>query len=74
MIVTITTDSPNIVFGNNQPQIAVKVELKRDGIDGKSAYDIALENGFVGTETDFARSLQNISTIDLSLNYNIAKL
>jgi hypothetical protein len=74
MIVTITTDSPNIVFGNNQQRINVVVDLKKDGIDGKSAYEIAVENGFVGTEIEFAQSLLDISYIDLTLNYNISKL
>ena len=30
----------------------------KDGKDGKSAYDIAVENGFVGSENDWIESLQ----------------
>lgn len=29
------------------------------GIDGKSVYQLALDNGFVGTETDFLDSLRD---------------
>jgi hypothetical protein len=35
MIVEITTDSPDIVFGNASAKTVVTVELKKDGIDGE---------------------------------------
>jgi hypothetical protein len=34
MIVEITTDSPDIVFGNSGEKMIVTVDLKKDGIDG----------------------------------------
>jgi hypothetical protein len=64
MIVTIECDSPNVVFGNSPMPIKVVVELHKDGIDGidgidgKSAYQIAVQYGFVGTEQEWAESLQ----------------
>jgi hypothetical protein len=39
MIVTITTDSPNLVFGNNQQRVNVVVDFKKDGIDGAQGND-----------------------------------
>lgn len=60
MIVRIECDSPNVVFGNSQKLTQVIVELKKDGIDGKSAYQIAVENGYTGTESDFAEMLLSI--------------
>lgn len=43
------------------------------GDTGLSAYQIAVNNGFVGTEIEWLASLP-ASTIDILLNYNIAKL
>lgn len=36
----------------------------KDGEDGKSAYQYAVENGFIGTEKEFAEYLSNIKTLD----------
>ena len=60
MIVTIECDSPNVVFGNSPMPTKVVVELTKDGIDGKSAYLIAVENGYTGTEAEFAVLLNSI--------------
>ena len=35
MIVEITTDSPDVVFGNASQKMVVTIELKKDGIDGE---------------------------------------
>lgn len=32
--------------------------LNTDGLKGKSAYEIAVDNGFIGTETEWLKSLQ----------------
>ena len=37
------------------------------GKAGKSAYDIALENGFIGTEQDFGNSLSQMIEMQMSL-------
>ena len=34
---------------------------KKDELQGQSAYEIALQNGFVGTETEWLASLQGIT-------------
>lgn len=60
MIVTIECDSPNVVFGNSPTPNKVVVELTKDGIDGKSAYQIAKEAGYPGTEAEFAVLLNSI--------------
>lgn len=41
------------------------------GIPGKSAYKIALENGYTGTEIEFGEALKNISETDLT-HYDVA--
>ena len=75
MIVEVSHSGTAKVLINNSPlPIKVEVQLFRDGSNGKSAYQIATENGFVGTEQEWALTLQNISQIDLTLIYNIAKL
>lgn len=41
------------------------------GSDGKSAYQIATENGFLGTESDWLLSLKgNVNIVDLTLPVN----
>lgn len=35
----------------------------KDGVDGKSAYEQAVEGGFVGTEQEFTKSLNNLNEI-----------
>lgn len=35
-----------------------------DGVDGKSAYDFAVEQGFVGTEIDWIESLKGTNGVD----------
>jgi hypothetical protein len=35
----------------------------KDGADGKSAYDYAVEGGFVGTEQEFTDALNNLNEI-----------
>ncbi|OIQ39185.1 MAG: hypothetical protein BM563_05080, partial [Bacteroidetes bacterium MedPE-SWsnd-G1] len=35
-----------------------------DGVDGKSAYDVAVDNGFVGTEADWLLSLEGADGTD----------
>ena len=72
--VQVSASKPGIVTVLQNQPINVEVQLFRDGSNGKSAYQIAVENGFVGTEQEWALTLQNISLIDLTLNYNIAKL
>ena len=51
-------------------------EIKGTGNDGKSAYEIAVDNGFVGTETEWLESLKgekgtSISSITKDDNENI---
>lgn len=74
MQVTISTDSPMVVFPNLPANFTVEVQLFRDGINGKSAYQLALDNGFVGTEAEWIAQYNNESLVDLLLNYNISKL
>lgn len=41
----------------------VQGEKGADGKDGKSAYEQAVEGGFVGTEQEFTKSLNNLNEI-----------
>ena len=41
-------------------QLLQKIQSASKGTDGKSAYEIAVEHGFVGTETDWLESLKGI--------------
>lgn len=60
MIVTIECDSPNVVFGNSPKPTKVVVEMTKDGIDGKSAYQAAIEGGYRGSEEEFGALLISI--------------
>lgn len=55
------------------PEINVTEVFYEKGDAGMSAYEVAVANGFVGNEIDWLASLP-ASTIDILLNYNIAKL
>ena len=41
-------------------QLLQKIQSASKGTDGKSAYDIAVEHGFVGTETEWLESLKGV--------------
>lgn len=69
MIVTIECDSPNVVFGNHPHPTKLVVELIKDGVDGKSAYQIAKENGYTGTEEEFGSLLISIEKKEDKLNW-----
>src|SRR5690606_9814886 len=51
------TDTGKIKIGNGSDLWNDLTYLQESGGDGKSAYEIALENGFVGTEQDWLQSL-----------------
>ncbi|MBR2702394.1 MAG: hypothetical protein IKE77_09955 [Erysipelotrichaceae bacterium] len=42
----------------------------KDGADGKSAYDLAVENGFKGTVAEWIASLNGISVVGTKINEN----
>lgn len=50
-------DDNYISFEVNNGVVTVFPTVKISGDDGKSAYEIAVDNGFVGTETDWLESL-----------------
>lgn len=43
---------------------AIKGKPGRDGADGKSAYEVAVDNGFVGTESEWLASLNGADGAD----------
>lgn len=43
---------------NNQQDLIDFINSNRGGLDGESAYEIAVDNGFVGTEAEWLTSLQ----------------
>lgn len=71
MIVEITTDAlpfefvvlcdkPELIEVQPPEPINIVVDMTRDGVDGKSAYQVAVDNGFVGTEAEWLESQKNI--------------
>jgi hypothetical protein len=56
------------------PSLPINVELQlfRDGQNGKSAYQIAVENGYTGTEQDFASDLIE-QDVDFNAYYIFSK-
>lgn len=62
------------IFENNYPLEVNTVvesytfevaEFGQRGLDGRSAYQIAVENGFVGTEIEWSNSFKAIKIINL---------
>ena len=55
--VVVSASIPGIV--NATPLLPVNIELQlfRDGLNGKSAYELALENGFIGNELEWVQTL-----------------
>ena len=45
-------------------QLLQKIQSASKGTDGKSAYEIAIEHGFVGTETEWLESLKGVDGKD----------
>ncbi|WP_269221992.1 hypothetical protein [Flavobacterium sp. IMCC34518] len=72
MIVEITTDSPNIVFGIAGEKMVVTVDLKKDGVDGKSAFELAVEVGYTGTLEEFTANLVE-PDVDFNAYYILSK-
>lgn len=48
--------------------LSAKPSEGEPGVDGKSAYDIAVDNGFVGTEQEWLASLQGKSAYDFAVD------
>ena len=46
----------------------------RDGKDGKSAYEIAVEHGFIGTEQEWLDSLKADSMVSYATHYNFPNI
>lgn len=72
--VSVNVVNENAVNALNVQETETKVELK--GLVASpilSAYQSALNNGFVGSEEQWLESLRS-TNIDFTLSYNIAKL
>lgn len=54
----VTKDGTTLPMTFPTPKDGDKGEPGKDGKDGKSPYDIAVDNGFVGTETEWLESLK----------------
>ena len=61
--VRVSASVPELVSVVLNVPIKVEVQLYRDGMNGKSAYEIAVENGFIGTEQQWIDSI-NLQFID----------
>lgn len=57
--VVISCDKPGVITATPNVPITMVVDVKKDGIDGKSAYELALEkDSNIGTEADWLNSIQ----------------
>ena len=70
--VQVSASLPNIVSVAPNVPITVEVQLYRDGINGKSAYEIAVENGYMGTLEEFTDNLIE-DDIDFNAYYILSK-
>lgn len=52
------TPQPNIIIDLNTSPVAIKGDTGVQGIQGFSAYELAVNNGFVGTELEWLESLK----------------
>ncbi|MGV9003942.1 hypothetical protein [Flavobacterium sp.] len=64
---TITCDKPNIIEVVGAEPVRVELAVFRDGHDGKSAYQVWLDLGNVGSEADFLLSLKGDDAINNTL-------
>lgn len=55
--VQVSASVPRIVNVVPGAPIQIELQLFRDGKNGKSAYEIAVQNGFIGTEIEFTNSM-----------------
>lgn len=71
----ITTNNDITIINNvvdNNPTIIKELERGEQGIQGKSAYQIAIDNGFIGTEQEWLNSLKaSPNIISILSNTNI---
>lgn len=62
--VAVSCDKPGIVTATNNSPVNVVVDVKKDGVDGLSAYDIAVMNGYIGTNAQWIQDLLPLTEID----------
>lgn len=55
--VQVSASIPDVVSVAPTVPINIELQLFRDGINGKSAYQIVVENGYAGTEQDWINDL-----------------
>ena len=55
--VQVSASIPNLVRVVPNVPIGIELQLYRDGVNGKSAYEIAVQNGYLGTEQNWLSSL-----------------
>lgn len=71
-IVKVWASQPNIATLVPRQPIKVELQLFRDGKNGKSAFEIAQEKGYPGTENDFVNDLVE-QDIDFNAYYILSK-
>ena len=55
--VQVSASIPSVVLVTPTLPINIELQLFRDGVHGKSAYQIAVENGYAGTQQDWINDL-----------------
>ena len=70
--VQVWASAPNVVQVLPTLPILVELQLFRDGVNGKSAFEIAQQNGYTGTEQEFAIDLIE-QDVDFNAYYILSK-
>ena len=71
--VNVSASVPNIIQVVPNVPISIELQLYRDGVNGKSAYELWLNDGNIGTESEFVNSTSNFD-MDILARYQISKL
>lgn len=57
--VVITCDKPGVITATPNSPITVTIDVKKDGVNGKTAYELAFENdNTIGSKDDWLNNIQ----------------
>lgn len=72
--VSLNQETTEMIVNVVNETIVFETVIEQLGTQGFSAFDIAIQEGFVGSKAEWNAQNTNQSTIDLLLNYQISKL
>jgi hypothetical protein len=68
----VSSSTPETVAVSHIAPPKIEVQLFRDGTNGKDAYEIAVENGYLGTREEFTANLVD-ADVDFNAYYILSK-